>query len=146
MAVSSAIDIPGGNETLLKLTAVLTLTNLIAVGMGLLVSGLSSNGLQATLILVILLIPQLILAGAVVPLSQVTQTARYFSDTMVSRWSISVLGHLVDVNAQLDAQLPQNAFKDQFDIDLQRYLLLLVGLFVLFFVGTLISLKVRDTR
>jgi ABC-type multidrug transport system ATPase subunit/CRP-like cAMP-binding protein len=144
--VAQKVDIPGGNETLLKLGAILMLTNLVAVAMGLLVSGLSGNGLQATLILVVLLIPQLILAGAIVPLSQVTQLARYFSDTMISRWSVSILGFIVDVNTQLDAQLPENTFRDQFDIDPQRYILILVGLFLLFFFGTIVALKLRDTR
>ncbi len=114
--------------------------------MGLLVSGLCSNGLQATLIIVILLIPQLSLAGAVVPLSQVSKAARYVSDTMISRWSISLLGHTVDLNARLDAQAPQNLFRDQFDIDPTRYTLILGGLFLIFFVGTIMALKVRDTR
>ncbi|HZO27591.1 MAG TPA: ATP-binding cassette domain-containing protein [Chloroflexota bacterium] len=144
--VAQKVDFPGGNETVLKLAAILILTNLIAVGMGLLVSGLSGNGLQATLIIVILLIPQLSLAGAVVPLSQVSKIARYLSDTMISRWSISLLGHTVDLNARLDVQAPQNPFRDQFDIDPTRYALILGGLFLIFFVGTIVALKMRDTR
>jgi ABC transport system ATP-binding/permease protein len=140
------VDIPGGNETVFKLGAVLMLTNLVAVGMGLLVSGLAGNGLQATLILVVLLIPQLILAGAIVPLSQVTKIAQFLADTMISRWSVSLLGYVADVNAQLDVQLPENTFRGQFDIDPERYTMILIGLFLLFFIGTIAALKARDTR
>ena len=116
------------------------------VGMGLVVSAFSANGLRATLILVVLLIPQLILAGAVVPLNRVTQVARYLSDAMISRWSVSLLGQVVDVNARLNAQLPKNDFTDQFDIDLTRYVLIMVGLFAVFFAGAVAALKARDGR
>ena len=144
--VAQKVDFPGGNETVLKVGAILILTNLIAVGMGLLVSGLCANGLQATLIIVILLIPQLTLAGAIVPLSQISEGAQYVADTMISRWAISLLGYTTEMNARLDAQAPQNFFKDQFDIDPKRYLMIMGGLFLAFFIGTLAALKLRDTR
>ena len=74
--------------------------------MGLVISSLAANGLQATLVLVVLLIPQLVLGGAVVPLSRIEEPAKSMSNGMINRWSVSLLGYTTDINARLDNQLP----------------------------------------
>ena len=55
-------------------------------------------------------------------------------------------GRITDVNDRLNAQLPRNDFFDQFDIDPMRYWLILGGLFLLFFVGSVVALKSKDIR
>ncbi len=144
--VSHQVDIPGGNATLLKVYGALVLTNLAALALGLLVSALTTNGLQATLIVVVLLIPELTLGGATVPLSQVNEIARALSLGMISRWSLSLLGHYVDINARLDAQYPKNDFASQFDIDPNVYIVILLGFFVAALAGAIGALKYRDVR
>lgn len=144
--VSRFIDFPGGQRALLEVFGILLLTNLVAVALGLTISAVSANGLQATLILVVLFIPQLLLAGGIQPLSRVTEPARLMSYGLISRWSLSLLGRATDLNARIGAQLPKNDFFDQFDINPTRYALILAGLGVLFLVGAVAALKVKDLR
>ena len=119
------VEFPGGAETLLKLYLVLTLVGLAAIGLGLQVSAMCSNGLQAAVIAVVLLIPQGALSGASIPLSQIKEAARVLSYATMSRWAVSLLGHQVDINPRLEAQYPFNDFADQFNIDPLRAVLVL---------------------
>jgi ABC-type multidrug transport system ATPase subunit len=144
--ITASIDFPGDNETLLTVGAILFLTNMVAVAMGLVISSLAANGLQATLILVVMLIPQLVLGGAVVPLSRIEEPARSMSNGMINRWAVSLLGYTIDLNERLNAQLPKNDFAPQFDIDPDRYWLILGGLFVAFIVAAILALKSKDVR
>jgi ABC-type multidrug transport system ATPase subunit len=144
--LSIFIVFPGEERTLLEIFGIMLLTNLVAVSLGLMISAASGNGLQATLILVVVFIPQLMLAGGIQPLSRVTTGAKVMAYGLVSRWSLSLLGHAVDLNARIDAQLPKNDFRDQFDIDPTQYTLILAGLGLVFLIGAIIALKVKDTR
>ena len=146
LVISSSIDFPGGDDTLLTVGAILFMTNLVAVAMGLVISSLAANGLQATLILVVLLIPQLVLGGSVVPLNRVEEPARSMSYGMINRWSLSLLGETMNINERLNNQLPKNDFAEQFDIDPERYWLILGGLFVGFVVAAMLVLKSKDVR
>jgi ABC transport system ATP-binding/permease protein len=146
LIISSSIDFPGDDKTLLTVGAILFMTNLVAVAMGLLISSLAANGLQATLILVVLLIPQLVLGGSVVPLDRVEEPAKSMSIGMINRWSLSLLGHTMGINERLNNQLPQNDFAPQFDIDPDRYWMILGGLFVGFIVAAILALKSKDVR
>ena len=146
LIITSSVDFPDGNETILTVGAILFMTNLVAVGMGLAHFSLAANGLQATLVLVVLLIPQLVLGGAVVPLSRIEEPAKSMSNGMINRWSVSLLGYTTDINARLDNQLPRNDFSGQFDIDPERYWMILGGLFVAFVIGAILALKSKDVR
>jgi ABC-type multidrug transport system ATPase subunit/CRP-like cAMP-binding protein len=144
--VAWGIDIPGGREALFKIFGILVLTNIVAVGMGLLVSSLAASGLQATLILIVLLIPQMLLGGAVVPLSRVKDSALFMSYAIINRWSVSLLGYVTDMNSRINAQLPSNDYVDQFDIDPMVFVAILIGMFILFFIGSIMALKSKDVR
>lgn len=144
--VALGVDFPGEGEVLLQTFGILVLTNLVAVGMGLAVSSVAANGLQATLILIVLIIPQLLLGGSVVPLSRVKDVARIMADAMINRWSISLLGYVTDLNARLDAQARVNDFQDQFDIEPVTHLLILGGLLVVFVVASVVALKSKDVH
>jgi hypothetical protein len=65
---------------------------------------------------------------------------------MINRWSVSLLGYTTDINARLDNQLPRNDFSGQFDIDPDRYWMILGGLFVAFVIGAILALKSKDVR
>jgi hypothetical protein len=146
LIISSSIDFPDKETTIPTVGLILLLTNLVAVAMGLIISAFAANGLQATLVLVVLLIPQLVLGGAVVPLSRIEEPARSMSNGMINRWAVSLLGYTMDMNTRLNNQLPQNDFHDQFDIDPDRYWMILGGLFVAFVIGAIIALKSKDVR
>ena len=71
------------------------LTTLGGLGMGLLISALASNMDKATSVVPIILVPQIILAGIIFPLSGPSQVLSYIT---VSKWSIDSLGTSADVN------------------------------------------------
>jgi hypothetical protein len=86
------------------LFAAMFLTSLSGMAMGLLVSSLSHNQDQAITIAVLLLIPQLIFAGAIVPLSEMSGVARVVADFMPSKWSLELLGGLTDLDPAIVQQ------------------------------------------
>src|SRR5207237_1245941 len=108
-----------------------------------------TNSLQAGATVILLIIPQLILAGAYVPLSRVSGAGNLVATLFVSRWSLSLLGHFTDMNVRLNAQLvpgSTNAYAGQFAINAPLYVLILAGFFIAFIAGTVIMLKRRDLR
>jgi hypothetical protein len=144
--VSRFIAFPGGDRALLEVYGGLLLTNLAALTLGLFISAISTNGLQATLILMMVFIPQQLLAGGIQPLSRVTEAGRLASTMLISRWSLSLLGHAVDLNTRLEAQLPKNDYLDQFAVDPARASLLIVGLGIAFSLAAIVALRAKDLR
>ncbi len=144
--VAWRVDFPGSPKSLLELWAALSLTNVAAIGLGLLVSSVVTSGLQATLLFVIALIPQFASSGATVPISQITDVAKVMSMVTISRWALSMLGYFVDINARLDAQFPRNDYADQFNHEPRDAALIIFGLFAVSLIGAIIALKRRDAR
>ena len=66
-----------------------------AVAIGLLVSSLSKNSGQANAFLPLLIIPQVALAGALVPFDQMQQVGRWLSTIVWSRYNQSSLQNLL---------------------------------------------------
>ncbi len=79
----------------LELIFSLWLTTLVGIGMGLLVSALASNTDKAVSIIPIILIPQIILSGAIFNLSGPTKA---FSYVTITKWSLDSLGTSADLN------------------------------------------------
>ena len=73
------------------LAAIFACTVLPAVGIGLLVSSLSKNSGQANAFLPLLIIPQVALAGALVPLDQMLEVGRALSTVIWSRYNQKAL-------------------------------------------------------
>ena len=71
------------------------LTTLAGIGMGLLVSALSSNTDKAVSIIPIILIPQIILSGVIFNLSG---PSKAFSYITITKWSLDSLGTTADLN------------------------------------------------
>ena len=97
---------PQAKVTFLMMAA-LTLTGMAGMALGLLVSALSPNADRAAMLVVLVLIPQLIFAGATVPRSEMREPARYVSDGTMTKWSLELLG---GINS-LDPRLFQQSFK-----------------------------------
>ena len=144
--VSQTVNFPGGSEAYFKLYLVLVLTGVVSAALGLLVSSVCANGLQALLIMLVFLIPQPMLSGMIVPLGQMPDSAIALSLPMVGRWSLSMMGRFQDMNARLDAQYPTNDYADQFNVEPYVCLLVLAGFFLLYVVGAAVALKVKDAR
>jgi ABC-type multidrug transport system ATPase subunit/pSer/pThr/pTyr-binding forkhead associated (FHA) protein/ABC-type multidrug transport system permease subunit len=87
----------------LMLIGLLIVTSWSTVSLGLLVSTLARTVDQATSLIPLLLIPQLLFGGALVPLARMAAPIRLLADLMVSRWAFAGAGHVIDMNARLAA-------------------------------------------
>jgi hypothetical protein len=89
----------------LELIISLWLTTLAGIGMGLLVSALANNTDKAVSIIPIILIPQIILSGAIFNLSGPTKVLSYVT---ITKWSLDSLGTTADLNRIFLNSLSQN--------------------------------------
>jgi len=147
--VAMRLEIPGGTRMLVDWFGVVALVSLASLGMGLVVSALSTNTLRAMLLHSLVINPQLVLCGALVPLKQLDEGTKLVSNMTIGRWGVSFLGYLNDVNDLFEAQMGSfvtNDYADQFDLEPQRVVAILVGMFLVFLVLTMLALKRRDAR
>jgi ABC-type multidrug transport system ATPase subunit/ABC-type multidrug transport system permease subunit len=117
---AAGIDLPGsGWAPYPQLLGAIFLTEMAGLSMGLLVSTLSANSDRAMTIVPILLIPQLIFAGALVPLKRMLAPAKVISQLMTSKWALQLTGSLTHLGERFVAQFPPTfaePYRDQFDI------------------------------
>jgi len=92
--------------TYATLTALLILTSWSTVALGLVVSTLARSDDQATSLIPLLLIPQLLFGAALVPFARMGTAVKVLADLMVSRWAFAGAGHAIDMNTRL-ANAPQ---------------------------------------
>jgi len=85
----------------LDVLLVLVLTGCVAVAMGLGVSALVTTEDQATSFTTLALIPQLLFAGAIVTIKHMWAPAAAVSNVIFSRWSLSGIGHALDMNSRI---------------------------------------------
>jgi hypothetical protein len=78
--------------------AVLLLTSLAAIGMGLLASSLARSEDQSTSFIPLMLIPQLLFGGSLIPLVGKGVGIKILAGLMVSRWSFASLGSGIHLN------------------------------------------------
>ncbi len=81
--------------------ALLTLTSWAMVGLGLLISTVARSVDQATSVIPLLLIPQLLFGGALVALERMGTVIKILADVTVSRWAFAGAGSAVGMNARL---------------------------------------------
>lgn len=70
------------------------------LALGLLASALVTNAAQATLALPMLCFPQVLFAGAMVPVSAMTSEGRAISAAMSNRWAFEALGRTLDLDGR----------------------------------------------
>jgi ABC-type multidrug transport system ATPase subunit len=101
LAIVFALRPPGESiGALLAVLGTLSLTGFAAVALGLLVSSLVRTEDQATSLIPLLLIPQLLFAGAIVPLHKMHSLISGLAGFMTSRWSLASVGTTLDLNAR----------------------------------------------
>jgi hypothetical protein len=146
--VALRLDIPGGTRMLVDWFGVVTLVSLASLGMGLVVSALSTNTLRAMLLHSLAINPQLVLCGALVPLKQLDEGTRVVANLTIGRWAVSLLGYLNDINDLFAAQMGPipNDYAEQFDLEPERAIAVFVGMFLVFLVATMAAMKRRDAR
>ena len=109
VGVATAIrPLHAGIGTYLSLTGLLILTSWSSVGLGLVVSTLARSVDQATSLIPLLLIPQLLFGAALVPFARMATPVKAIADLMVSRWAFAGAGHAIEMNLRL-AHAPQVA-------------------------------------
>jgi ABC-type multidrug transport system ATPase subunit len=86
-----------GGATAAGLLLTLVLESAAALALGLATSALVRDAAQATLALPLLCFPQVLFAGAVVPLDEMAVVGRLLSTVLATRWSFEALGHLFGV-------------------------------------------------
>ncbi len=116
---AARIDLPGSDWALYpQLLAAVYLTELAGLSMGLLISAGSANSDRAMAIVPVSIIPQLIFAGALVPLDGMLAPARVVSQLMISKWALQLTGTLSNLGERFTAQFPPSfaaPYQEQFD-------------------------------
>jgi ABC-type multidrug transport system ATPase subunit/ABC-type multidrug transport system permease subunit len=98
----------------LSLTALVLLTSWSMVGLGLVVSSVARSVDQATSLIPLLLIPQLLFGAALVPFARMAAAVKGLSDVMVSRWAFAGAGHAIGIDNRL-ASKPQASAVSGYD-------------------------------
>ena len=127
-----------GVSTYASVIALLVLTSFVAVGVGLLVSAAVSSEDQATSFIPLTLIPQLLFAGAIVPVAQMAEPIASISNAVFARWSLAGVGAAAEMDERLTAEprLAEAAgFEDFFEVLPGRMALVLLGFLILLFVA-----------
>jgi len=139
------------DEPVDALTAVvitLLLTSFVSVGMGLIVSAAVSSEDQATSFIPLTLIPQLLFAGALVPVAQMSGVVEPLSNLVFARWAFASSGTWVDLDQRIGLSGQQQVLGhdlDFFDVDQALSHGILVVFLVLFLGVTLALLRRRGT-
>lgn len=121
---------------LLGVWVTLLLTSFVSVGVGLLVSASVRTEDQATSFIPLVLIPQLLFAGAIVAVAVMVQPIKALSALVYSQWAFAGAGSAIDMNARIKAD-PTFFRSNQFGLDFfdlsqpVTYLILLAFLAVL---------------
>jgi len=114
-----------------------------ALTLGLLASAAVSNAAQAALALPMLCFPQVLFAGAVVPVADMAAPGRWLSLGLANRYSFEALGHALGLE-QLTGALPgMRAYGDTFSGTIAYRWLLLAGLAMVCTLATVWVLRRR---
>jgi ABC-type multidrug transport system ATPase subunit/ABC-type multidrug transport system permease subunit len=130
-----------------KLLAAIFLTSLGGLSMGLLVSAVVGNSDRAMAIVPILLIPQLMFAGALVPLEQMLGPAKGLAQLMMSKWSLELTGSIAHLMPRFQAQLLPgigSPYQSAFDIFPWTHWGALIGFVVAMLGATFLAQKRKD--
>jgi ABC-type multidrug transport system ATPase subunit len=88
-------------DAYLQLVALLFACGFVALLMGLLVSAVVSSEDQSMSLIPLVIIPQLLFAGTVVPLERMAEPIKSISRLFFSQWGLRGVGHAVDVNGRI---------------------------------------------
>lgn len=128
--------------TYLVVVSLLVLTSFAAVGVGLLVSAAVSTEDQATSFIPLTLIPQLLFAGAIVPVARMVEPIASLSYVVPARWSLAGVGAAIDMNDRLAGNRKLANFAgygtDFFGIEPPRAAAVLVLFLIVSFTGAAI--------
>ncbi len=119
-----------------------------AIALGLWLSAAVTTPDQSTSSVPLLLIPQLLFAGAIIPFTSFNVVLKAVGDLMISRWALSALGNVIGLDEQLDSSIGSvTGFDPSFyRIPAAASLGALVALSVIALVGAALTLERRLSR
>jgi ABC-type multidrug transport system ATPase subunit len=126
----------------LSLYGVLVLEAVAALTLGLAASALVGDATQAVLVLPMVCFPQVLFAGAVVPVAQMTAVGHWISAGMATRWTFESGGRALDVSGSAGAG-ELAAYGGAFDGATWWRCLILLGLAVACSVGAVAVIRRR---
>jgi ABC transport system ATP-binding/permease protein len=88
-------------STALGVMAILVVCSWVSVAMGLAISAFARTEDQATSFIPLVLLPQLLFAGALVPVDGMGRAAELVSALMFARWSFAGVGTQIDMNGRI---------------------------------------------
>ena len=94
----------------------LLLTGLVAIGLGLLTSTLASSQDQAISLVPLMLVPQLLFAGGLIPLVKLSGLVAALTNLVFAKWAFALLGTLIDFNQRIALE-PKAAHANTFGPD-----------------------------
>jgi ABC-type multidrug transport system ATPase subunit/CRP-like cAMP-binding protein/ABC-type multidrug transport system permease subunit len=125
----------------------LFLAALAGLSMGLLASAVTGNSDRAMAVVPLLVIPQLIFDGTLVPIDQMLAPAKVIAQVTISKWFLELAGSLTDLGVRFAGQTPEgfeNPYADAFDGATVLAWLVLIAFTVVFLVGTVLVQKRKD--
>lgn len=150
LVASLAIDLPlTGFGDYLEWAGTLMLANLLGMGMGLLVSASVSRPDKVNTIMLFLIIPQMLLAGAFITVGEMGAVTEFLSLFAAARWTFETLGAQIDILEIFrqqggDSLGTAQAFAPTFDVDVTGHIAIMVAGFILLLVGCYVALRRKD--
>lgn len=136
-----------GDDTVYLLVAAIFVTELAGLAMGLLISSVSANSDRAMAIVPVTLIPQLIFAGALVPINQMYLAGEILSQAMISKWALQLTGGIMELSERFRSQYSTTlgeTYAQMFD-DAQWLRWAILGAFIAgMMVATMIVQRTKD--
>jgi ABC transport system ATP-binding/permease protein len=86
-----------------EFVGVLVLSGSVAALLGLLVSAYASSEDQATAVIPLLLVPQLLFSGALVQIRDMTPPVHLFALLVPARWSFAAAGHMIHMQERINS-------------------------------------------
>lgn len=87
----------------MQLMVILIVSSWLAVLLGLVVSAYAASEDQATGVIPLLLVPQLLFGGAIVALDEMTGPMKLLAALVPARWSFAAAGHTIDLQGRIGA-------------------------------------------
>lgn len=111
---------------LFSLLLILIVTGVLAILIGLVVSAMAKSEDQATGVIPLLLVPQLLLSGAIVTIADMTIFVKVLSLAIPARWSFAAAGNAIGLDDRIESDKAFRAVSryghNFFDINLPQFL------------------------
>jgi ABC transport system ATP-binding/permease protein len=133
---------PADASTSVALGTVFLLDAVAGLALGLLASALVTSAAQATLALPMLCFPQVLFAGAMVPVDVMTSGGRAISEVMSNRWAFEAIGRILDLDGRI-ATGQLGAWEPAFQGDASAQITALAMMIAICAVGAAIVLSRR---